>query len=55
MYASGVIINGFTPSSSNKRDVQSLCHAIKQFKVSVVIVIDREELEKVLTTGLQGY
>jgi hypothetical protein len=53
VYASGLIINGFTPNPSKKRETESLCHAIKQFKVSVVIVIDYEKLEKDIVLGVK--
>ncbi len=42
MFASGTIINGFTPSSD--RSTESLAEAIRQFKVDVVIVVDYEML-----------
>ena len=53
VYASGLIINGFTPNPSKKRETESLCQAIKQFKVSVVIVIDYEKLEKDIVLGVK--
>jgi len=53
VYASGLIINGFTPNPSKKRETESLCHAIKQFKVSIVIVIDYEKLEKDIVLGVK--
>ncbi len=53
VYASGLIINGFTPNPSKKRETESLCHAIKQFKVHVVLVIDYEKLEKDIVLGVK--
>lgn len=52
MYASGIIINGFTPSSD--RSTESLVEAIKQFKVDIVCVIDFESLIEDLRTLLKS-
>jgi predicted metallo-beta-lactamase superfamily hydrolase len=52
MFASGIIINGFTPSSD--RATESLVEAIKQFKVDIVCVIDFESLVEDLRTLLKA-
>jgi hypothetical protein len=44
IFASGTIVNGFTPL--NKRETDTLCQSIKLFGVKVVLVIDFEKLEK---------
>lgn len=43
LFASGIIINGFTPQ--DKRDTHILVEAIKSFKVGTVLVVDNERLE----------
>jgi hypothetical protein len=50
LYASGAIINGFTPD--DKRQTDSLMHAIREFNVDVVLVIDNERLERDITKKL---
>lgn len=44
IFASGMIINGYTPV--NKAETETLCKAIKLFNVKVVLVLDHEKLEK---------
>jgi hypothetical protein len=44
IFASGMIINGFTPV--NRAETETLCKAIKLFNVQVVLVLDHEKLEK---------
>jgi len=51
VFASGTIINGFTPM--NKRETDTLCNSIKLFGVKVVLVIDYEKLEKDIVTFLK--
>lgn len=46
MFASGVIINGFTPTT--ERTTEMLAEAIKIFKVNVVVVLDNEMLNQSL-------
>ena len=43
LFASGCIINGFTPQ--DRRETESLVQAIREFKVNVVLVVDDEKLE----------
>jgi hypothetical protein len=52
MFASGTIINGFTPSSD--RSTESLAEAIRQFKVNIVLVVDFEMLANQLKELLKG-
>lgn len=52
MFASGTIINGFTPSSD--RSTESLAEAIRQFKVDVVLVVDYEMLANQLKELLKN-
>lgn len=49
LFASGCIINGFTPDG---RQTDTLINAIEKFEVDVVLVIDNERLEKSLTQKL---
>ena len=42
MFASGTIINGFTPD--NKKQTETLMEAIESFRCGVVLVIDNEKL-----------
>ena len=51
MFASGTVINGFTPT--NKFETDSLVQAIRLFKVKVVLVIDHEKLERDIATALK--
>lgn len=51
IFASGTIINGFTPV--NKMETDTLCMSIKQFGVKIVLVIDNEKLEKDIQTYLK--
>ena len=44
LFASGTIINGFTPD--NKQQTDTLMNAIESFRCSVVLVIDNEKLER---------
>ena len=44
MFASGTIINGFTPDTKQQTD--TLMNAIEQFRCGVVLVIDNERLER---------
>ena len=44
IFASGMIINGFTPT--NRAETETLCKAIKLYNVQVVLVLDHEKLEK---------
>jgi len=50
-FASGCIINGFTPQ--NDRTTESLAESVRQFKVDVVIVIDHEMLASKLQQMLK--
>ena len=42
MFASGTIINGFTPD--NKKQTETLMEAVESFRCGVVLVIDNEKL-----------
>lgn len=44
LYASGCVINGFTPQ--DRTQTETLVKAIVEFGVDVVLVIDHEKLEK---------
>lgn len=44
MFASGTIINGFTPDDKPQTD--TLINAILNFRCSVVLVLDNEKLER---------
>ena len=50
LFASGCIINGFTPQ--DKSEAETLIEAIKVFEVSVVLVVDNEKLENDIKHGL---
>ena len=50
-FASGVIINGFTPM--NERSTESLAEAARQFKVDVIVVVDDEMLTNRLKNKLK--
>lgn len=52
LFASGCIINGFTPQ--DKRETETLIEAIKAFEVSVVLVVDNEKLENDIKYSLGG-
>ncbi len=43
MFASGTIINGFTPD--NKQQTDTFMNAIEEFKCGIILVIDHEKLE----------
>lgn len=51
VFASGVIINGFTPL--NDRSTDSLAEAARQFKVDVIIIVDYEMLANRLKNQLK--
>lgn len=51
MFASGTIINGFTPE--NKQQTDTLMNAIDEFKCGIVLVIDNEKLECDIQKSLQ--
>jgi hypothetical protein len=51
VFASGVIINGFTPL--NDRSTDSLAEACRQFKVDVVVIVDYEMLANRLKNQLK--
>ena len=53
MFASGTIVNGFTPD--NKQQIDTLMDAIESFRCSVVLVIDNEKLERDLISRLRVY
>ena len=44
LFASGCVINGFTPQDRNQ--TETLVRAIVEFGIDVVLVIDHEKLEK---------
>ncbi len=44
LFASGTIVNGFTPK--DKRETDTLLQSIKLFNTKIVLVIDYEKLEK---------
>ena len=45
MFASGTIINGFTPNKKDyKQQTETLMNAIESFRCGVVLVIDNEKL-----------
>ena len=44
LFASGTIVNGFTPDTKQQTD--TLMNAIEIFKCKVVLVIDNEKLER---------
>ena len=46
VFASGTIINGFTPDNNNKQQTDSLINAIQAFRCGVVLVLDNEKLER---------
>eukprot|EP00347_Sterkiella_histriomuscorum_P016599 403352570 len=50
LFASGVIINGFTPQ--DRRDTETLIEAIKAFNVGTVLVVDNERLENEIRNAL---
>ena len=50
MFASGTIINGFTPD--DKPQTETLLNAIMSFRCGVVLVLDNEKLEKDITNRL---
>ena len=57
MFASGTIINGFTPD--NKKQTETLMEAVESFRCGVVLVIDNEKLyhdigQKVALKGKQN-
>ena len=46
LFASGTIINGFTPDNkNNKQQTDSLMKAISSFRCGVVLVLDNERLQ----------
>lgn len=52
MFASGTIINGFTPDKKEQTD--TLMKAIQSFRCGVVLVIDNEKLERDITNSLEA-
>ena len=50
LFASGTIINGFTPE--NKQQTETLMNALDSFRCGVVLVIDNEKLERDIQTSL---
>ena len=50
MFASGTIVNGFTPDKREQTD--TLMKAITSFNCSVVLVIDNEKLERDIINSL---
>lgn len=44
LFASGTIVNGFTPK--DKRETDTLLQSIKLLNTKIVLVIDYEKLEK---------
>ena len=52
LYASGCIINGFTPDGNDMRETDTLVKAIREFDVGVVLVIDNERLEDAIAKRL---
>ena len=54
MFASGTIINGFTPDKKNYRQqTETLMNAIESFRCGVVLVIDNEKLERDIMSRLE--
>ena len=52
MYASGMFINGFTPTQDV--DKKALIQSIKAFKTNIVIVVDDQNMEDKIRKGLHN-
>jgi len=51
-FASGTIINGYTPQGRN--DIETLCKSAKQFNVTVILVMESESIEKEIQDMLKA-